>query len=156
MKLITKFLMVTTVLLITGCASVPMESAVSDKARKEFSAPSDGKSGVYIYRNSSLGGVLKKTLTIDGVIIGESAPNTYFYKELLPGSHEVATESEFSDNKIVVDFQKGVNYFIQQYIKIGIFVGGAGLRLVSEEEGRKGVLESKLAHETANIGSTVK
>lgn len=107
---------------------------------------------MYIYRNSSFGGALKKTISIDGAIIGESAPNTYFYKELNPGVHEVATESEFSDNKISIDTQSGMNYFVQQYIKFGAFVGGAGLKSVSEEEGKKGVLECKLAQESPLIG----
>lgn len=133
-----------------------MESVDTDKAKKEFSPPSEGKSGLYIYRNSILGSALKKTISIDGTVIGESAPNTYFYKELVPGTHEIATESEFSDNKITIEFQKGLNYFVQQYIKLGAFVGGAGLKLASEEEGKKGVLESKLAQELPNINSSAK
>ena len=130
---------------LTGCASVPMASADLDKTKKEFSAPSDGKSGLYIYRNSSFGAALKKTISVDNAVIGESAANTYFYKELTPGTHEISTESEFSDNKLTIDFQKGINYFVQQYIKFGAFVGGAGLKQVTEEEGKKGVLETKLA-----------
>ncbi len=37
---------------IAGCASVPMSSAEEDAAKKQFTAPSSGKSGLYIYRNS--------------------------------------------------------------------------------------------------------
>ena len=143
-----KIITLTTVLsliYLTGCASVPMASADLDKTKKEFSAPSDGKSGLYIYRNSSFGAALKKTISVDNAVIGESAANTYFYKELTPGTHEISTESEFSDNKLTIDFQKGINYFVQQYIKFGAFVGGAGLKQVTEEEGKKGVLETKLA-----------
>ncbi|MGX8882457.1 DUF2846 domain-containing protein [Methylovorus sp. SPW-M1] len=128
-----------------GCASVQMAPAETDKAKKEFAAPSEGKAGVYIYRNSSFGAALKKTVSIDGVPIGESAPNTYFYRELTPGSHELSTESEFSDNKLSLVVEKGNNYFVQQYIKLGAFVGGAGLKTVSEDEGKKGVLECKMA-----------
>lgn len=97
---------------LTGCASVPMDSADTDKAKKEFSAPADGKSGLYIYRNSSFGAALKKTISIDGKVVGESAHNTYFYKEVEPGTHELSTESEFSDNKLSLEFKKGVNYFV--------------------------------------------
>ena len=74
-----------------------------------------------------------------------SAPNTYFYKDVKPGKHELSTESEFSDNILEVDFEGGKNYFVRQAIKIGFFVGGAILNLVSDEEGKKGVLESELA-----------
>lgn len=83
-----------------------MDSADTDKAKKEFSPPAEGKSGLYIYRNSSFGAALKKTVSIDGEIIGESARNTYFYKEVEPGTHELSTESEFSDNKLTLEFKK--------------------------------------------------
>lgn len=151
-KIITSVAVISA-LLLHGCASVPMASADLDKAKKEFSAPADGKAGLYIYRNSVLGAALKKTITLDGNIIGESAPNTYFYKELEPGKHELATESEFSDNALTLELQKGINYFVHQYIKIGAFVGGAGLKSVTAEEGKKGVLECKLAQESPNISS---
>ena len=133
---------------LTGCASVPMAPAEHDQARKEFSPPPEGTAGLYIYRNSSFGGALKKTIRIDGRIIGETAPHTYFYTTLKPGMHELATESEFSDNTLSIDFQPGKNYFVQNYIKFGAFVGGAGLEQVSEEEGRKGVAECKLAQDS--------
>jgi hypothetical protein len=38
-----------------------------------------------------------------------------------------------------------MNYFIRQYIKIGLFVGGAGLELVDEEEGKKDVSKLGMA-----------
>lgn len=133
---------------LTGCASVPMASTDSDNAKKEFTAPPEGKSGLYIYRNSNFGAALKKTVRVDGEIIGETAPYTYFYKELDVGTHELATESEFSDNTLSIDTQSGKNYFVHQYIKLGAFVGGAGLELVTEEVGKKGTLECKLAQES--------
>lgn len=138
---------------LTGCASVPMDSVDTDKAKKAFSPPAEGKSGLYIYRNSSFGAALKKTISIDGEIVGESARNTYFYKEIEPGTHELSTESEFSDNKLSIEFQKGVNYFVQQYIKFGAFVGGAALKVVAEEEGKKGVLECNLARPNASLSA---
>ena len=51
------------------------------------------------------------------------------------------------------ELQKGINYFVHQYIKIGAFVGGAGLKEVTAEEGKKGVLECKLAQESPGIAS---
>jgi len=139
---------------LTGCASVPMASPEVDKAKKEFTPPSDGKAGLYIYRNSNFGAALKKTISIDGEVIGETAANTYFYREVSPGAHELSTESEFSDNKLSVDFQNGVNYFVRQYIRLGAFVGGANLELVPEEKGKKGVLECKLAQEPLKVNSS--
>ena len=52
--------------LITGCASVDMASPEASAKAKQFEAPSEGKAGVYIYRNSFVGKSLKKDLWIDG------------------------------------------------------------------------------------------
>jgi hypothetical protein len=128
-----------------GCASVPMASKEEDNTKKEFLAPPQGSSGLYIYRNSHLGGALKKDVYIDGKLIGETAPMTYFYKRVESGKHTLSTESEFSENDLILQAESGKNHFINQYIKLGVFVGGAGLELVPEKEGRNGVLECELA-----------
>lgn len=44
-----------------------------------------------------------------------------------------------SPNDLMVGTEAGKNYFIHQYIKIGMFVGAANLELVEEEEGIKAV-----------------
>jgi hypothetical protein len=133
------------VFLASGCASVPMAPATQDAALKAFAAPPADKAGLYIYRNSFVGQALKKNLYVDGTFIGESANKVYFYKQIEPGQHTVSTESEFSDNAFKFEVVGGINYFIRQYIKMGVFVGGANVELVPEDEGRKGVLASKLA-----------
>lgn len=132
-------------LLLSGCASVPMGSMESDAKAKTFSEPSSGTAGLYIYRNSVVGQALTKSLSIDGKSIGKSANKVYFYKEVLPGKHTIATESEFSDNTLEIVVDAGKLYFIRQYIKLGVFVGGANLEVVSEEVGRKDVLECSIA-----------
>ena len=101
--------------------------------------------GVYVYRNSFVGQALKKNVYLDGKFLGESANKTYFHKPVQPGEHTVSTESEFSDNALKFIAEAGRNHFIRQYIKMGVFVGGANLELVDEEEGRSGVLSSRLA-----------
>ncbi len=132
-------------LFIAGCASVPMASLEEDKARKTFRPPSDSLAGLYIYRNSNIGGALKKSIYIDGELIGESGPMTYFYKEIPSGEHVLSTQSEFSNNDLTIQAEAGKNLFVRQYIKLGVFVGGANLELVDEDVGMKGVLECKLA-----------
>ena len=70
---------------------------------------------------------------------------TYFYREVSPGEHTLSTQSEFSNNDLIIKTDQGMNYFVRQYIKMGVFVGGANLELVPEEEGKKGVSECNLA-----------
>ena len=133
-------------LAMTGCASVPMEGMEETSIAKKFNPPVEGSSGLYIYRPSSLGGALKKDIWVDGKCIGESAPYVFFYEEVEGDkSHKVSTESEFSPNDLIVKVKSGMHYFIRQYIKFGVFVGGAALELVDEEKGKKEVSELDMA-----------
>jgi hypothetical protein len=140
------FVVVTSSLLFAGCATVPMESTERSDLAKRFSPPSDGNAALYIYRSGSFGSALKKDVWVDGKCIGETAPNVFFYEEVQSGvEHKVSTESEFSPNDLLVHTESGTNYFVRQYIKFGVFVGGAGLELVDEAKGKEAVGQLSLA-----------
>jgi hypothetical protein len=133
-------------LLISGCASVEMASKAESAKAKEFNPPAQGKAGVYIYRDSFVGKALKKDVWIDGKCIGESAPDVFFYAEVEGGkAHKIDTESEFSPNTFDLMFETGKNYFIRQFIKMGVFVGGAGLEKIPEEQGKAAVAKLEMA-----------
>jgi len=135
-----------TALLISGCASVDMASQEESSRAKEFNPPTEGNAGVYIYRNSFVGKALKKDIWINGECIGESAPDVFFYTEVEGGkTHKIDTESEFSPNTLELMFEAGKNYFIRQFIKMGVFVGGAGLEQIPEEQGKQDVMKLKMA-----------
>lgn len=145
MKIVSS-LAITAALFISGCASVDMSSKAESAKAKEFSPPSQGNAGVYIYRDSFAGKSLKKDIWVDGKCIGESAPDVFFYTQVEGGkSHKVDTESEFSPNTLEVMFESGKNYFLRQFIKIGVFVGGAGLEQIPEEQGKKDVAKLEMA-----------
>jgi len=132
--------------LFAGCASVPLDTDQASDLAKKFNPPTDGNSGMYIFRDSSFGGALKKDVWINGKCIGETAPNVFFYEEVNADEEQkVSTESEFSPNDLVIKVSEGENYFIRQFIKLGLFVGGAGVELVDEEAGKKAVSELKMA-----------
>ena len=133
-------------LVLTGCASVGMAPKEDSAKAKAFSAPSANNAGLYVYRNSFAGKAIKKDIWIDGKCIGESAPDVFFYTEVAGGTtHKIDTESEFSPNALNVTVDAGKNYFVRQYIKLGVFVAGAGLEQVSEEQGRADVTKLELA-----------
>ena len=135
-----------TLSLLVGCVSVPMESQENSDIAKKFTTPSQDKAGIYIYRSGSFGGSLKKDVWIDEKCIGETAPNIFFYEEVAGGvEHKVSTESEFSPNDLLLKTDAGHNYFIRQFIKMGVFVGGAGIELVDEEKGKKDTAKLALA-----------
>ncbi len=133
-------------LLLVGCASVPMESSQKTSDAKQFLPPSEGKAGLYIYRYGTFGAALKKDVWLDGKCVGETARNVFFYEEVDGGvEHKISTESEFSPNDLLLKTENGKHYFIQQYIKFGAFVGGAGLKLVDEKDAKKQIEELSLA-----------
>ena len=139
-------LVVIVAFILGGCASVPMKSVKESNQAKQFKPPSNGKAGLYIYRDSFVGAALKKDVWVDGRCIGETASDIFFYEEVIGDKERtVSTESEFSPNDLMLETKKDRNYFIRQYIKFGLFVGGAGLELVDTEKGKKAVSKLELA-----------
>jgi hypothetical protein len=133
-------------LLMAGCASVDMASQAESAKAKEFNTPTQGNAGVYVYRDSFVGKALKKDVLIDGKCIGETASDVFFYTEVEGGkNHKVDTESEFSANSLELMMESGKNYFIRQFIKMGVFVGGAGLEQIPEEQGKAAVAKLEMA-----------
>lgn len=146
MKIINFAALMLISVIFTGCASVKMESKDASDKLKQFGAPSAGNAGLYLYRDSSFGAALKKDIQVDGKCVGESAPNVFFHTEVAGGKvHVISTESEFSPNTLALMMDAGKNYFIRQYIKMGLFVGGADLEAVSEEKGKMAVAQLELA-----------
>jgi uncharacterized protein YceK len=128
---------------LAGCASVPMGDAKQDAALKTFSVPAD-KAGVYIYRNESMGGAVKMDVELDGKAIGQTAANTYLYKEIAPGKHTISSKAENTDS-IEIDAKPGTLSYVWQEVKMGVLYARTKLHLVNDAEGKKGVLETKLA-----------
>lgn len=124
-----------------------MSSKDASAQAKQFGKPSQGHAGIYVYRQKSFGGAaLKKDVWIDGKCIGETAPGVFFYEEVTGDKqHTVSTESEFSPNNLVISAISGENYYVEQYIKMGVFVGGAGVKAVDDATGRKAILELDMA-----------
>ena len=128
--------------LLNSCAKVPTASMIEEAKAKEFKTPPVGKSGIYVLRPSMLGTALKKDIWIDEKCLGESAVGVFFYSVVDANqTHKVSTESEFSPNDMSLFTKEGHNYFVEQYVRLGLFVGGAQLELMKETEGMRKVKE---------------
>lgn len=69
--------------------------------------------------------------------LGETATGVFFYTEVEGNqNHVVATESEFSPNQTKVFTEAGKNYFFEQFVTWGVFVG-ADIRQVTEADGKQ-------------------
>ena len=128
---------------LVGCASVPMGDAKQDAALKTFVAPAD-KAGVYIYRNETMGAAVKMDVGLVGQPIGQTVANTYLYKEVAPGKHTITSNAENTDT-IDIDAKPGTLSYVWQEVKMGLLYARTQLHIVSEAEGKKGVLETSLA-----------
>jgi len=145
LKKIITLLLVSYILLLYGCASVQMASKDEDLKLKNFTLPPSDKSGLYIYRNSLAGVLVMREIYVDSVFIGVTANQVYFFLELSPGTHIISTQSEFGENALTFEAEGGKNYFVEQYIKMGIFSGGSNVEMVNEEVGKEQVLKCELA-----------
>lgn len=131
---------------LVGCATVAVQDQSAENYAKEFNAPPAGWSGLYIYRTCNImGAALKKSLYVDGQYIGETSRCRFFYRLLTPGVHTLQTESEFSENDLDVNFVEGKNHYIKQYLKLGVFVGGANLEVMDPDTAKKDIEEGQLA-----------
>lgn len=135
--------------LLQGCASVPMDTDSNTHQAKKYSAPLPGNANLYIFRAGSVGQALKKDIWLNGECIGASANNVFFFEEIIAegAEHKISTESEFSPNHLLLNAESGKNYFVEQYIKMGVFVGGANLRLVDEAKAKQKIAKLKLARQ---------
>lgn len=128
---------------LVGCATVNMGDAKQDAAVKTFAAPV-GKAGLYVYRNETMGAAIKMNVAVDGQPIGQTAANTFLYKEVAPGKRTITSTAENTDT-LEVDAKPGMLYYVWQEVKMGIIGARSKLHLVDDAKGKKGVLETKLA-----------
>mgnify|MGYP001032684962 CR=1 FL=1 len=128
---------------LVGCASVPMGSSTQDAALKKF-MPASNQAGIYVYRNENFGAAVKMDVKVDDALLGQTVAKTFLYKEVLPGNHRIASISENTDT-VEINAEAGKLYYIWQEVKMGVLYARTKLHLVSDEEGKKGVLETKLA-----------
>ncbi len=142
MKRLVAVVSATLVLLLSGCASVPMASLQQDAKAKDFMAPPD-HAALYIYRNENMGGAVPMTVSVNGKLAGQTAAKTYFRFNVLPGTYTVESLAENTSTLSLVA-EAGKNYFVWQEVKMGLWMARSLLQQVDENTGRAGVMESKL------------
>ena len=130
-------------LLLGGCASVPMASLSQDTDAKTFRAP-EKESRIYIYRNESFGGAIPMAVSVDGKSLGQTGPMTFFMIDVPPGSHQIQS---FTENiaSLTLDTEPSKVYYVWQEVKMGMWTARSQLHEVPEAQGQQGVRECKLA-----------
>jgi hypothetical protein len=132
------------VVLVAGCAPLPMADAGSAAQAKTFT-PSPDRANVYVYRNQYLGAAVRMAITADGKEIGITRGKTYLLLPLEPGQHTIVSQGQASlPLKLVV--AAGKNYFVRQEVTHNFFsfTYHSRLKLVDEATGRQGIDECEL------------
>jgi hypothetical protein len=113
---------------------------------KQFVLPASDKTGIYIYRNTAFFGAgIKRDVWLNNQCVGETKAHIFYYREIPEGQEIIiTTESEFSPNELKLVFQGGQHYFIEQYVKPGVFRGGTNLKVVDPEEAKKIIVDLPL------------
>ena len=140
---IKMLLAVAGMVLLSGCASVPMASLERDAAAKTYQVQ-PGKANIYVYRNENLGGAIKLTLLLDGKLVGDTGPKTYYLLEVEPGLHKLLSKAE-NDSLLELNTEAGRNYFVWQEVKMGLWQPRTLLQQVDDATGKAGVEECKRA-----------
>jgi hypothetical protein len=133
------------VLLLSGCASVPMADKTHDSQAKSF-APKTNMSNVYINSEHGFNGAgVTWELTLDGQAVGGITNGNFIQLEVMPGNHIISSVNNKKSNcfgSVELDTEAGKNYFIEHDVRAGF--DGRLLRQVNEVTGRKQVSGSDL------------
>jgi len=130
------------IVLVAGCATVPMAPPEADARAKTF-AVEPGKANIYVYRNEFIGAGIPMTVALNGKVMGQTGPKTYFFWQVDPGRYEIQSIAE-NTSTVALDAQAGRSYFVWQEVKAGLWMARSALQVVDEATGRKGVQECKL------------
>jgi len=108
-------------LILAGCSAKGPQFNGFQKAQ-------NGKSNVYIYRKSYLGGSITPNIhqtnlsTNRDKVIGSVKPNGYIVTTVAPGRYKYWAKTE-AQNEVVLQVGSNRNYCIKHYISLGILVG---------------------------------
>ena len=133
---------------LAGCASVPLAPSALDARAKTFT-PDAGRANVYVNRGGGLGTALLFQTVLDGRIVGSLAPNTFQWLSVTPGEHSVTMTGAENSAQQKLTAEAGRNYYYDVSVHMGWVSGRVHIEALSEEAGRKAVLDSKLAETTS-------
>lgn len=119
------------VALLSSCASGPKYAEVQTSIMPVES----GKGRIYFYRRELEPGLaVQPTVYVNGVAVGSSQPNGFFFVDRAPGQIEVKTETEVEE-KITFTLAAGQTRYVRTYVGMGILVGRVYPELIDPEQG---------------------
>jgi hypothetical protein len=99
---------------LAGCAATPLSSAESDADAKRFETAANAAI-IYIYRPTGYGGHGVSTIWIDGRLVGETLPGTFFRVPVRPGRNRL-TVSGADAGRLEIDTKTEGVYFVETQV----------------------------------------
>ncbi len=141
-KIVILSLLYSTSVLFSSCVNFPIVAVTTRTPEsKNFNVKPD-KSRIYIYANENFAGAIKVSVSIDGNLIGQIIPKTFFNIEVEPGMHVVTCFAE-TTSQISINIKPGDSAFVKEELKIGAFKAKCSLRELDQVIGQKELLHAK-------------
>ena len=135
---------ITSVLLLSGCASNSKAPESKSNEAKAFLAPDD-RGTVYLYRTGrAVGAAGQLMVKVNSTDAGGTGPGTFFKWDLNPGTYTFASSTGESSAIVQLDVVAGQVYFIRQDARLGIDKGRVTLKEVDSKKGQNEVQSCKL------------
>jgi hypothetical protein len=132
-----KYLLISVILLATGCASLGPVYSKIDKIP-------DNTGLVYIYRPSSfIGGGVSYDVKDGDTVVTTLHNGGYYPYFSSPGEKEFWAKTE-AKSSVTLDVKSGQTYYIKGEVGAGFFVGHPHLMVVAPEVGEKEIEDCKL------------
>jgi hypothetical protein len=133
-----KTLLVTFLLINSGCATLPLptEVAAGIVGYTPPHQPERGKGLVYVVRPHTVATLVRFHLVLDETIqIGHTKGNEYLYFHADPGSHSLCSRSPENNHCIDIEVVDGNTHFIRQFPTPGWLLTKNELEVIKEDLG---------------------
>ena len=145
LSLLLASLLLAPLLLVAGCASVPLESAQEDARGKQFAPPPPDKGSLYVYRRGPMGGIATIPVTIAGTLQTALAPDTWVWLEGAPASIDVRCTGTDGGADTAVTVGPGEMRFVEVAYRPGLMGTRCAVQEVPASQGQPAVLAGRRA-----------
>jgi hypothetical protein len=138
-------LVLTGLLLLAGCATVPLESAQEDARGKQFTPPPPDKGSLYVYRQGPMGAPVAIAVTLAGSPETKLAQDTWVWLEPAPGAIDIRCTGSDGGAALTANVGPGETRFVEVAFRPGLMGSRCAVTEVTEAQGRAAVLAGKRA-----------
>jgi Protein of unknown function (DUF2846) len=135
LKIVRRALLIAAIVgVVAGCASGPKYAEMKSK----IPAMKAGEGRIFIYRDSIFGAAVQPKVSINGVEVGTSQSNGFFYIDRPAGDYKISGSTEV-ERSVSFVLAAGETKYIQSSISMGLLVGRINFELVNAAGGEAAV-----------------